>query len=62
MFLHHVLDKRFEAEVRPRLRGRCQLMRYADDAVMIFADEPDSSGGLQAGVMSPIFLLSRSNA
>ena len=41
MFLHHVLDKWFEAEVRPRLRGWCQLVRYADDAVMTFADEQD---------------------
>ena len=41
VFLHYVLDKWFEAEVRPRLRGRCQLVRYADDAVMTFADEQD---------------------
>ena len=41
VFLHYVLDKWFEAEVRPRLRGRCQLVRYADDAVMTFANEQD---------------------
>ena len=41
IFLHHVLDKWFEVEVRPRLRGQCQLVRYADDAVMTFADEQD---------------------
>ena len=41
MFLHYVLDKWFEVEVRPRLRGRCQLVRYADDAVMTFADQQD---------------------
>ena len=41
VFLHYVLDGWFEAEVRPRLRGRCQLVRYADDAVMTFADQQD---------------------
>ena len=32
--LHHVLDEWFESEVRPRLKGRCTLVRYADDAVL----------------------------
>ncbi len=36
--LHHVLDEWFEAEVRPRLRWRCRLIRYADDFVMAFED------------------------
>jgi RNA-directed DNA polymerase len=31
IYLHHVLDVWFEREVRPRLRGRCRLIRYADD-------------------------------
>ena len=31
VFLHHVLDKWFEEVVRPRLNGRCLLVRYADD-------------------------------
>ena len=31
-FLHHVLDEWFEHVARPRLRGRCQLVRYADDS------------------------------
>ena len=31
IYLHHVLDSWFEAEVRPRLRGRCAVIRYADD-------------------------------
>ena len=31
IFLHHVLDDWFEHEAKPRLRGRCQLVRYADD-------------------------------
>ncbi len=41
LYLHHVLDEWFEQEVRPRLQGRCQLVRYADDAVMLFENEQD---------------------
>lgn len=33
IYLHHVLDEWFEQVARPRLKGRCQLVRYADDAV-----------------------------
>ena len=36
IFLHHVLDEWFESEVRPRLKGRCTLVRFADDAVLAF--------------------------
>ncbi len=38
IFLHHVLDKWFEDEVRPRLRGNCQLVRFADDFVIALED------------------------
>jgi len=31
IFLHHVLDLWFERDVRPRMRGRVHLIRYADD-------------------------------
>jgi RNA-directed DNA polymerase len=31
IYLHHVLDLWFERDVRPRLRGRARLIRYADD-------------------------------
>jgi retron-type reverse transcriptase len=31
IFLHSVLDEWFEREVRPRLKGRSLLIRYADD-------------------------------
>ena len=31
VFLHYVLDLWFEQEVKPRLRGRAFLIRYADD-------------------------------
>ena len=33
IFLHHVLDEWFEREAKPRLRGSCQLVRFADDCV-----------------------------
>ena len=41
IFLHHVLDVWFEQEVTPRLRGRCQLVRYCDDFVIAFEDRQD---------------------
>ena len=34
IFLHHVLDEWFEREVRPRMKGRCFLTRFADDFVI----------------------------
>ncbi|MEO9143005.1 MAG: group II intron reverse transcriptase/maturase [Polyangiaceae bacterium] len=42
IFLHEVLDVWFAREVRPRLRGRAHLVRYADDAVMLFEYEEDA--------------------
>jgi RNA-directed DNA polymerase len=42
IFLHHVLDEWFESEVRPRLAGRCALVRFADDAVMAFDNIVDA--------------------
>ena len=34
IYLHHVLDEWFEQDVRPRLKGDCLLVRYADDSVL----------------------------
>ena len=34
LFLHHVLDEWFERDVQPRMKGRCFLIRFADDFVM----------------------------
>jgi group II intron reverse transcriptase/maturase len=42
IFLHSVLDGWFERDVRPRTRGRAHLVRYADDAVMLFENEEDA--------------------
>ena len=37
IYLHEVLDVWFEREVIPRLIGQGFLIRYADDAVLVFA-------------------------
>lgn len=42
VFLHTVLDVWFESEVKPRLRGRAELVRFADDFVIAFAREDDA--------------------
>jgi group II intron reverse transcriptase/maturase len=42
IFLHEVLDEWFERKVRPRLRGRAFLMRFADDFVIVFEQETDA--------------------
>lgn len=42
VYLHEVVDRWFEYEVKPRLRGRAFLIRYADDIVMGFACEEDA--------------------
>src|SRR5262249_34880374 len=42
IFLHEVLDKWFEGDVKPRLRGRAFLIRYADDFVIGFEREDDA--------------------
>jgi group II intron reverse transcriptase/maturase len=42
VFLHEVLDTWFEWTVKPRLKGRGFLIRYADDAVLVFSCEEDA--------------------
>jgi len=42
VYLHDVLDLWFEGEVRPRMRGRCFCVRYADDVVFAFEHETDA--------------------
>jgi group II intron reverse transcriptase/maturase len=42
VFLHEVLDRWFEETVKPRMRGRAHLVRYADDAVLLFEREDDA--------------------
>jgi hypothetical protein len=40
--LYFVLNEWFERDVRPRLKGRSFLIRYADDFVMGFSCEEDA--------------------
>ena len=42
IYLHHVLDVWFETEVKPRMRGSCFLVRFADDFVIGFQYEEDA--------------------
>jgi group II intron reverse transcriptase/maturase len=42
VYLHEVLDTWFEVEVKPRLKGRAHLVRYADDVVISFSLEEDA--------------------
>lgn len=34
IYLHHVLDDWFEKEVKPRMKGRCFIIRFADDFII----------------------------
>ncbi|TWU21761.1 group II intron reverse transcriptase/maturase [Bythopirellula polymerisocia] len=47
VFLHYVLDLWFEQEVKPRLRGKAFLIRYADDFVIGFCDPRDAERVLE---------------
>lgn len=42
IYLHEVLDRWFEHQVKPRLSGKAFLVRFADDAVLGFACEEDA--------------------
>lgn len=42
VYLHEVLDQWFFREVQPRLTGRAQLIRYADDFVVVCERENDA--------------------
>jgi len=42
IYLHEVLDRWFETEVKPRLKGRVHLVRYADDVAIAFSSERDA--------------------
>ena len=42
IYLHDVLDRWFANEVKPRLKGDAFLIRFADDAVLVFARKEDA--------------------
>ncbi len=47
LFLHYVLDLWFEQDVKPRMRHRAFLIRYADDFVIGFRDHRDAQRVLE---------------
>ena len=47
VYLHFVLDQWLECEVKPRLRGKVFVIRYADDAVLCFQHRDDAEKVLQ---------------
>jgi group II intron reverse transcriptase/maturase len=42
VYLHDVLDEWFTREIVPRLNHRASLVRFADDAVLLFADRHEA--------------------
>ena len=42
VYLHYVLDQWFARDVRPRLKGRAYVVRYADDFVIGFTEDEDA--------------------
>ena len=42
IYLHYALDLWFEKKVKPRMRGRCMMVRYADDFVCAFQFTSDA--------------------
>jgi RNA-directed DNA polymerase len=47
VYLHHALDKWFEDEVKPRLKGKAFLVRYMDDAVICCQNGEDAQKVLE---------------
>lgn len=42
IFLHEVLDRWYVETVKPRLKGKSGLIRFADDAIMCFSEKEDA--------------------
>jgi retron-type reverse transcriptase len=42
VYLHYALDLWFERDIRPRLKGSAQLIRYADDFIIGFQRQDDA--------------------
>ena len=43
VYLHYVLDKWFDRDVKPRLTGEADLVRYADDFICAFQHHSDAA-------------------
>lgn len=48
IYLHNAVDLWIERDVKPRLRGRCALVRYADDFVIAFERQDDAERVMDA--------------
>lgn len=42
VYLHEVMDRWFVEQVTPRLQNQALLVRYADDAILVFKEERDA--------------------
>jgi RNA-directed DNA polymerase len=42
VYLHYALDRWFEREVKPRLKGKAQLIRYSDDFVIVLSSKDEA--------------------
>jgi group II intron reverse transcriptase/maturase len=42
LYLHHILDRWFEDEVKPRLKGEAHEIRFADDGILCFEHKEDA--------------------
>ena len=42
IYLHEVFDRWFQEQIAPQLRGRSFMVRYADDAILVFSSEEDA--------------------
>lgn len=47
IYLHYALDLWFEKKVKPRIRGRCMMIRYAGDCVRISVRKFQVEWGLE---------------
>jgi group II intron reverse transcriptase/maturase len=48
IYLHEVVDLWFDNEVKPRMRGACFGLRYADDLIFVFATHGDAERVMNA--------------
>ena len=53
VYLHYVLDVWFEQEIRPLLRGKAHLLRFADDALLTFEREDDAKRVMEHSPCDP---------
>jgi RNA-directed DNA polymerase len=47
VYLHEVLDRWFEQQIKPQLSGRAELIRFADDFVVVCERREDAEGLLE---------------